>query len=93
MKQLHEQMSLDEIEEGSTSAPLNDGRMERCERKQVKDNAALLTWHACQGYQIVRGQRWEQNRKEGTVLSQAGRAGQVREPSVKQEAETDCSFL
>lgn len=70
--------------EASTSSPLSDRRMSQRNNKW-RTILRLLTWHACQGYQIVRGQRWEQNKKQGTVLSQAGRARQVRELSVRQK--------
>lgn len=86
---------LDEMKRVSTSAPVSDGWMERCELTDAKKgNSALLTWHACQGFQIVRGQRWEQNRKKGTVLSQAGRARHVREPSVGDKiVPCDCALM
>lgn len=58
----------------------------------VKDTSPrLLTWHACQGYQIVRGKDGSRTKKkkEGIVLSQAGRARHVAEPSVR-STHRDC---
>lgn len=82
----HKQKSLDEMKKVSTSAPLSDGRMERCELKRTSEGQSCVTHLAClSGLSNSEGQRWEQNRKEGTVLSQAGRARQVREPSVRQK--------
>lgn len=73
----------DEESEHMRSPLLTYGMGRRGLDKQVKDGSSLLTWHACQGYQTVRGKDGKQNRKEGTVLSQAGRARHVREPSVR----------
>lgn len=61
-------------------SPPSDRQMERTRDGSVP---RLLTWHACQGYQIVRGKdgsraKTKTKKKEGTVLSQAGRAGRDR---------------
>ena len=78
----------------STSAPLSDGRMERCELKRTGEGQSRVTHLAClSGLSNSEGQIWEQNRKEGTVLSQAGRARQVREPSVRQKQRQIVPFL
>lgn len=63
-----------------------DGAMWAKKNGHVKDTSPrLLTWHACQGYQIVRGKDGSRTKKkkEGTVLSQAGRARHMAEPSVR----------
>lgn len=79
-------MSLDGMKKESTAALLSDGRMERCELKQTSEGQSRDTHLAClSGLSNSEGQRWEQNRKEGTVLSQAGRARYVRKPSVRQK--------
>lgn len=83
---MDKQISLDEMMKVSTSAPLSDGRMGRCELTQTSEGQLRVTHLACLSVlSNSKGQRWEQNRKEGTVLSQAGRAGHVREPSVRHE--------
>lgn len=87
-------MSLNEMKEVSTSAPLSDGQMERCELKQSSEGQFRVTHLAClSGLSNSEGQRWEQNRKEGIVLSQAGRARHVREPSVRQKQRQILPFL
>lgn len=53
--------------------------------RQVKDNPEVTHLACLSGLSNSEGQRWEQNKKEGIVLSQAGGASQVREPSVRQE--------
>lgn len=77
-------MSLDVREKASTSALLTDGQMERCDLTHTSEVQVRVTHLAClSGLSNSKGQRWEQNRKEGTVLSQAGRARHVRELSVR----------
>lgn len=72
-------MSLDEMKKERTSTPLNDRRMERCELTHTSEGQGSITHLAClSGLSNSKGQRWEQNRKEGTVLSQAGRARRER---------------
>lgn len=88
-------MPLDEMDEASTSAPLSDRRMERCEPKERTREGHIpeVTHLAClSGLSNSEGQRWEQNKKkkkEGIVLSQAGRARHVAEPSVR-STHRDC---
>lgn len=60
----------DEEKEHSSSS-LMDGWRDVSRHKQAKYGSVLLTWHAC--LSNSKGQQWEQNRKEGSVLSQAGR--------------------
>lgn len=69
--------------EGATSALLpSDRQMERTRGGAIP---RLLTWHACQGYQIVKmgaEQKEKGKKKQGTVLSQAGGgARRVTQPS------------
>lgn len=70
--------------EGATSALLpSDRQMERTRGGSIP---RLLTWHACQGYQIVKmgaEQKEKGKKKQGTVLSQAGGARRVTQPSVR----------
>lgn len=53
--------------------------------RQLKDNPEVTHLACLSGLSNSEGQRWEQNKKkkEGTVLSQAGRARHVTEPSVR----------
>lgn len=77
-------MPLDEMKKERASTPLYDGQMQRCELTRTSEGRGSVTHLAClSGLSNSKGQRWEQNRKEGTVLSQAGKARHVREPSVK----------
>lgn len=81
------QMPQEEMTEGATSALLpSDRQMERTRGGWIP---RLLTWHACQGYQTVRcedGSRTKRKRKkkkQGAVLSQAGRARRDTQQSVR----------
>lgn len=79
----------DEVKKVSTSAPLSDGRME-----PTHTGEGRVTHLAClSDISNSKGQRWEQNRKEGTVLSQAGRARHVRKPSVRHEQKQVVPFF
>lgn len=53
--------------------------------RHLEDNPEVTHLACLSGLSNSEGQRWEQNKKEGTVLSQAGRARHVREPSVRQK--------
>lgn len=68
-------MALNEMKKVNTAAPLSDGRMDASWHKQMKDNSSLLTWHACQGYQIVRGAKMgaEQKRRDCVKSSWEGK--------------------
>lgn len=91
---MDKQMSLDVRKKVSTSATLSDGWMERCELTHTSEGQVRVTHLAClSGLSNSKGQRWEQNRKEGTVLSQAGRARHVREPSVRHKQRQIVPFL
>lgn len=60
-------MPLDEMDEASTSAPLSDRRMERCEPKERTREGHIpeVTHLAClSGLSNSEGQRWEQNKKK-----------------------------
>lgn len=51
-------MTLDEMKKVSTSAPLSDGRMERCELTQTNEGQVLITHLAClSGLSNSKGQR------------------------------------
>lgn len=63
----YKQMPLDEMDEVSTSAPLSDRRMERCEPKERTREGHIpeVTHLAClSGLSNSEGQRWEQNKKK-----------------------------
>lgn len=53
--------------------------------RQVTDSPEFTHLACLSGLSNSEGQRWEQNKKEGIVLSQAGRPRHVREPSVRQK--------
>ena len=92
---MDKQLSLDAMKKVSASAPLlwrTDG--ETWADRKRSEGRVLVTHLAClSGLSNSKGQRWEQNRKEGTVLSQAGRARHVREPSVRHRQRQVVSFL
>lgn len=64
---------------------LTDGWNDVSQNRHLEDNPEVTHLACLSGLSNSEGQRWEQNKKEGTVLSQAGRARHVREPSVRQK--------